>query len=138
MSWSATLPATAEVACSWTSGAHGQQVTIGAADGSAAVPRRRDPGPDGGYGIASIEALTINWVVHDHETLVVGGGAFSVGEVLAGGEVFDRSAGGGGGECGAKEDELVEDDQKHQQAGGAGDQLEGGVGLGSFDHQPAQ
>lgn len=47
--------------------AHGQQVTIGAADGSAAVPRRRDPGLAGGFGIALIEALTINWGVHEHE-----------------------------------------------------------------------
>jgi hypothetical protein len=41
--------------------------------------------------------------------------------VLAGGEVYDRSSGGGGGECGAVPDELVEDDQEHQQPGGAGD-----------------
>jgi anti-sigma regulatory factor (Ser/Thr protein kinase) len=47
--------------------AHGQQVTIGAADGSAAVPRRREPDPEGGYGIALIEAFAIRWGVEHYQ-----------------------------------------------------------------------
>ena len=46
--------------------ANGDLVTIGAADGSATVPRRRDA-EGGGRGLALIEALALRWGVHDHE-----------------------------------------------------------------------
>jgi anti-sigma regulatory factor (Ser/Thr protein kinase) len=48
--------------------AHGQQVTIGAADGSPVAPRRREADPaGGGRGMALIEALTTRWGVYDHD-----------------------------------------------------------------------
>lgn len=42
------------------------QVTIGVADGSAVLPRRRDADDDGGRGLAVVEALADRWGVHDH------------------------------------------------------------------------
>jgi anti-sigma regulatory factor (Ser/Thr protein kinase) len=47
--------------------AHDGQVVIGVADGSAVVPRRRDPSDDGGLGLGIIEALAARWGVRDHE-----------------------------------------------------------------------
>ncbi|MER7461224.1 ATP-binding protein [Micromonospora sp. NPDC126480] len=41
------------------------EVTISAVDGSAVVPRRRDPDGDGGRGLAIIEALSQAWGVDD-------------------------------------------------------------------------
>jgi anti-sigma regulatory factor (Ser/Thr protein kinase) len=47
--------------------AHEDHVTVGAADGSPIVPRRRDePDSDGGRGVFIIEALSARWGVHDH------------------------------------------------------------------------
>ena len=46
--------------------AHDGHLTIGAADGSSVVPRRRDPADDGGRGLMIVEALTTRWGVHDH------------------------------------------------------------------------
>jgi anti-sigma regulatory factor (Ser/Thr protein kinase) len=43
----------------------GQLLTMYAADGSAVVPRRREPHDSGGRGIAIIEALTRAWGVQD-------------------------------------------------------------------------
>ncbi|MEW2382600.1 ATP-binding protein [Micromonospora sp. NPDC047707] len=43
----------------------GSRVTIAAVDGSAVVPRRRDPDGDGGRGLAIIEALCDEWGVTD-------------------------------------------------------------------------
>ncbi|MFY1659198.1 ATP-binding protein [Micromonospora sp. WMMD1274] len=45
--------------------ADGTSVTIAAVDGSAIVPRRRDPDRDGGRGLAIIEALGAEWGVTD-------------------------------------------------------------------------
>jgi anti-sigma regulatory factor (Ser/Thr protein kinase) len=47
--------------------AHDGDVTIGAADGSSVVPRRRDADDDGGRGLAIVEALVTRWGVHSHE-----------------------------------------------------------------------
>jgi anti-sigma regulatory factor (Ser/Thr protein kinase) len=47
--------------------AHDGQVIVGAADGSAVVPRRRDPTDDGGRGLSLIEAFAARWGVHDHD-----------------------------------------------------------------------
>jgi anti-sigma regulatory factor (Ser/Thr protein kinase) len=48
--------------------AHSEHVTIGAADGSPVVPRRREADPaGGGRGLALIEAFAARWGVHDHE-----------------------------------------------------------------------
>ncbi|WP_167493834.1 MULTISPECIES: ATP-binding protein [Micromonospora] len=41
------------------------RVTIAAVDGSAVVPRRREPDGDGGRGLAIIEALCDEWGVTD-------------------------------------------------------------------------
>lgn len=46
--------------------AHEGQVVVAVADGSSVVPRRRDPDDVGGRGIALIEALAVNWTVHNH------------------------------------------------------------------------
>ncbi len=45
--------------------ADGTSVTIAALDGSAIVPRRRDPDSDGDRGLAIIEALCDAWGVTD-------------------------------------------------------------------------
>jgi anti-sigma regulatory factor (Ser/Thr protein kinase) len=45
----------------------GREVTIRASDAASAVPRRRVPGPQGGYGLALIEALVPRWGVDEHE-----------------------------------------------------------------------
>jgi anti-sigma regulatory factor (Ser/Thr protein kinase) len=47
--------------------AHDERVVIAVADGSAVVPRRRDPDQAGGRGLRLIEALAVGWGVHDHE-----------------------------------------------------------------------
>jgi len=47
--------------------AHGDQVTVSAADGSSVVPRRRRPDDAGGRGLELIEALSARWGVEDHE-----------------------------------------------------------------------
>jgi len=46
--------------------AHGDRVTISAADGSSVLPRRREPDDAGGRGLALIEALSVRWGVEDH------------------------------------------------------------------------
>jgi anti-sigma regulatory factor (Ser/Thr protein kinase) len=46
---------------------HGRRVVIGAADGSAVVPRLRQVDDSGGRGLRMIEALTARWGVDDHE-----------------------------------------------------------------------
>jgi len=46
--------------------AHQEHVTVGAADGSAVVPRRREA-DEGGRGLLIIEALSTRWGVHDHQ-----------------------------------------------------------------------
>lgn len=46
---------------------HDGQVTLLVADGSSAIPRRRDADSCGGRGIALIEALTARWGVRDHQ-----------------------------------------------------------------------
>lgn len=46
--------------------AHDQHVTLGAADGSSVVPRRRDATDEGGRGLAIVEALVERWGVHNH------------------------------------------------------------------------
>ncbi|GIF05673.1 ATP-binding protein [Actinoplanes siamensis] len=47
--------------------AHGARVVVSVADGSSVVPRRRDPDDVGGRGLALIEALAVDWTVHNHE-----------------------------------------------------------------------
>lgn len=47
--------------------AHEGTVTVGAADGSAVVPRRGDPTDKGGRGLALVEAISSRWGVSDHE-----------------------------------------------------------------------
>jgi anti-sigma regulatory factor (Ser/Thr protein kinase) len=47
--------------------AHGERVMLCVADGSSVVPRRREPGGDGGRGLAVIEALAAGWDVRDHQ-----------------------------------------------------------------------
>jgi anti-sigma regulatory factor (Ser/Thr protein kinase) len=44
-----------------------RQVTIRVADGSAVVPRRRDPADDGGRGLVLIEALAAAWGVENYQ-----------------------------------------------------------------------
>ncbi|MEV4415807.1 ATP-binding protein [Catellatospora sp. NPDC049609] len=46
--------------------AHGAMVTVSAADGSSVIPRRREPGPHGGLGLALIERFAAGWGVEDH------------------------------------------------------------------------
>ncbi|MEV0268011.1 MAG: ATP-binding protein [Hamadaea sp.] len=46
---------------------HEQGVTIKAADGSSVVPRRRDPGDDGGFGLQIIEAISEGWGVEEFQ-----------------------------------------------------------------------
>ncbi|WP_433833927.1 ATP-binding protein [Actinoplanes sp. CA-015351] len=46
--------------------AHDGRVVVSVADGSAVVPRRRDPDDEGGRGIALIEALAAGWSVQDY------------------------------------------------------------------------
>lgn len=50
--------------------ARDEDVTVCAVDGSAVVPRRRDPDGDGGRGLGIIEALSEEWGVQD----IPGGG----------------------------------------------------------------
>ncbi|MFG1661211.1 ATP-binding protein [Micromonospora chersina] len=45
--------------------ASGDEVTVCAVDGSAVVPRRREPDGDGGRGLRIIEALCQAWGVED-------------------------------------------------------------------------
>ncbi|HZL74394.1 MAG TPA: ATP-binding protein [Propionibacteriaceae bacterium] len=45
---------------------HEDQVTVSAADGSAVIPRRRDP-DDHGRGLRIIEAFSQRWGVESHE-----------------------------------------------------------------------
>ncbi|BCJ46374.1 hypothetical protein GCM10010168_60130 [Actinoplanes ianthinogenes] len=47
--------------------AHEGRVVVSVADGSAVVPRRRDPDDEGGRGLALIEALADRWTVRNHE-----------------------------------------------------------------------
>ncbi|GAA1606861.1 ATP-binding protein [Actinoplanes couchii] len=47
--------------------AHDGRVVVSVADGSAVVPRRRDPDGIGGRGIALIEALSVGWTVQNHQ-----------------------------------------------------------------------
>ncbi|HWS32921.1 MAG TPA: ATP-binding protein [Actinoplanes sp.] len=47
--------------------AHDGRVVVAVADGSAVVPRRRDPDGAGGRGIALIEALSLGWSVQNHQ-----------------------------------------------------------------------
>ncbi|MET8908409.1 ATP-binding protein [Micromonospora sp. NPDC004551] len=43
------------------------RVVVSVADGSAIVPRRRAPDPDGGRGITVIEAFSAWWGIEDHD-----------------------------------------------------------------------
>ncbi|WP_092545857.1 ATP-binding protein [Actinoplanes derwentensis] len=47
--------------------AHDATVVVSVADGSAVVPRRRDPDGIGGRGIALIEALSAGWSVQNYQ-----------------------------------------------------------------------
>ncbi|GAB1688301.1 ATP-binding protein [Krasilnikovia sp. M28-CT-15] len=47
--------------------AHDERVVLCVADGSSVVPRHREPGGDGGRGLAVIEALAARWDVRDHQ-----------------------------------------------------------------------
>jgi two-component sensor histidine kinase len=47
--------------------ASGPQVVVSVADGSAVVPRRREPDGRGGRGLVLVEALTRRWHVEEHE-----------------------------------------------------------------------
>ncbi|BEL05231.1 hypothetical protein Q0Z83_034220 [Actinoplanes sichuanensis] len=47
--------------------ANGPQVVLSVADGSAVVPRRREPDGRGGRGLLLVEALTRRWHVEEHE-----------------------------------------------------------------------
>ncbi len=46
--------------------AHGRLVTVSAADGSSVIPRRREPGPAGGLGLALIERFADGWGIENH------------------------------------------------------------------------
>ncbi len=47
--------------------ASGSEIVVSVADGSAVVPRRREPDGRGGRGLALVEALTRRWHVEEHE-----------------------------------------------------------------------
>ncbi|BBH69951.1 hypothetical protein ACTI_66360 [Actinoplanes sp. OR16] len=47
--------------------AYGPQVVVSVADGSAVVPRRREPDGRGGRGLMLVEALTTRWHVEEHQ-----------------------------------------------------------------------
>ena len=47
--------------------AHERQVRISVADGSAVIPRRRDPDRRGGRGLALIEAVADRWWIEEHD-----------------------------------------------------------------------
>jgi anti-sigma regulatory factor (Ser/Thr protein kinase) len=47
--------------------ASGAQIIVSVADGSAVVPRRREPDGRGGRGLMLVEALTRRWHVEEHE-----------------------------------------------------------------------
>jgi len=47
--------------------AHADQVLIKATDGTSVVPRRREPGAGGGFGLRLIEAFSDSWGVHEFQ-----------------------------------------------------------------------